>query len=824
MRIMYKFFGVLILFFALCSCGSDDSGGSNLVLSHVVTFDTGGGSEITDIIVDDGDTVARPEDPIWEGHVFAGWYRDDKFSDVFDFGEGVEGDLVLHARWELLSYTVSFDVGEAEGNIDAVNDRTVEHGKTVDKPEDPIWEGHEFAFWYDQENEGVAFDFTSAVFGDLQLIAKWDAATYTVSFDMGDADGKVPGLEGQAVKHGDTVDEPVDPEWEGHTFSFWYDAKKYGVGFDFKSAVEGDLQLIAKWDAKTHTVSFITGGGGTISQQTVQDGSAAVQPKDPERPGYDFKGWFANKELTQVYDFDDAVGEDLVLYAKWDTAIYTVTFVMVQGNTVQKTVEHGQNVARPEDPERSGYDFKGWFADKELTQEYDFANAVEEDLVLYAKWDAAAAHTVSFVTGKGSPVESRTVEHGKTVDKPEDPSWEGQSFNGWFTDEELTQVYDFANAVEEDLVLYAKWEAAAAHTVSFVTGAGSPVESRTVEHGQTVDKPEDPSWEGQSFKGWFADKELTQVYDFALAVKEDLVLYAKWDIASYTVTFVTGAGSPVESRTVEHGQTVDKPEDPSLEGQSFKGWFADKELTQVYDFANAVKEDLVLHAKWMYLPKNKRELQHLLFGLKVDARDIDTAKITDMSELFNGILYNPDVSGWDVSNVTDMSGMFRSAVYFDLDLNSWDVSNVTDMSSMFATAMIFNGNISDWKTDNVITMRNMFSGTKNFNQDLSKWNVSNVVDMSHMFSGSDSFNQDIGGWDVSSVTHMYAMFKSSFFNQDIGGWDVSKVRNMMYMFAGAKTFNQDISGWNVVSVGVEGRKHMFENNTVTKEKNKPKFY
>ena len=46
--------------------------------------------------------------------------------------------------------------------------------------------------------------------------------------------------------------------------------------------------------------------------------------------------------------------------------------------------------------------------------------------------------------------------------------------------------------------------------------------------------------------------------------------------------------------------------------------------------------------------------------------------------------FNGDLSGWDVRNVTDMSGMFVDAAAFNGDLSGWDVRNVTDMSGMFA--------------------------------------------------------------------------------------------------------------------------------------------
>ena len=50
--------------------------------------------------------------------------------------------------------------------------------------------------------------------------------------------------------------------------------------------------------------------------------------------------------------------------------------------------------------------------------------------------------------------------------------------------------------------------------------------------------------------------------------------------------------------------------------------------------------------------------------------------------------FNQDISGWDVSNVIDMSEMFSAAYSFNQDISSWDVSNVTNMSYMFYNASV----------------------------------------------------------------------------------------------------------------------------------------
>ena len=176
----------------------------------------------------------------------------------------------------------------------------------------------------------------------------------------------------------------------------------------------------------------------------------------------------------------------------------------------------------------------------------------------------------------------------------------------------------------------------------------------------------------------------------------------------------------------------------------------------------------------------------------------NVSQATDMSGMFSGSAFNGNISLWDVSGVTDMSGMFNTAWNFNQPLNDWDVSTVTDMSGMFRSAAQFNGDISSWNVSGVTDMSGMFRSAAQFNGDISSWNVSGVTDMSGMFRSAAQFNGDISSWNVSGVTDMSDMFHSAAqFNGDISSWNVSGVTDMSDMFAYARSFNIDISSWNV---------------------------
>lgn len=163
-----------------------------------------------------------------------------------------------------------------------------------------------------------------------------------------------------------------------------------------------------------------------------------------------------------------------------------------------------------------------------------------------------------------------------------------------------------------------------------------------------------------------------------------------------------------------------------------------------------------------------------------------TNSVTSMHRFLSLSFYNVvpavgvvDLSGWDVSNVTDMSNAFASS---NIDsVAGWDVSNVTNFKSTFSSAPADRiPDITFWNTSSATTMSSMFFGSSNnglgFNQDISGWNVSNVTDFRNMFHGNNEFNQNISTWNTSSATIMDSMFEdASSFNQDLSSWCVELI-------------------------------------------------
>ena len=87
-------------------------------------------------------------------------------------------------------------------------------------------------------------------------------------------------------------------------------------------------------------------------------------------------------------------------------------------------------------------------------------------------------------------------------------------------------------------------------------------------------------------------------------------------------------------------------------------------------------------------------------------------------------VFNQDIGGWDVSNVTNMTYMFSNADAFNQDIGGWDVSNVYSIQWMFAYNDSFNQDISNWEVDPDAWTDYTFWNATAFNQDLSAWCLS----------------------------------------------------------------------------------------------------
>ncbi len=418
-------------------------------------------------------------------------YQNERFDPISNVtgiypNEGLKAYIALVAAGvKEDTWNVKYDNGNDSVTGSQIDDTDYNDGDivTVKDAGTMAWEGHFFKGWNTRPDgsgtkyaPGDTFNITE----NTTLYAMWDTY-YTVNYNM---NGHGTQITGQTIENGNKATRPADPTAEGFTFGGWYTDSACQTLYDFNSAVTGNVVLYAKWTKNEppapvyYTVNYnMNGHGEQITGETVESGNKATRPADPTAEGFTFGGWYTDATCETLYNFENAVTGNVVLFAKWtqnepptppEPIYYTVGFNM-NGHGEQiagQTIENGNKATRPADPTAEGFTFGGWYTDATCETLYNFENAVTGNVVLYAKWTQNEPpappepiyYTVGFnMNGHGVQIAGQTIENGNKATRPADPTAEGFTFGGWYTDSTCQTLYDFESAVTGNVVLYAKW-------------------------------------------------------------------------------------------------------------------------------------------------------------------------------------------------------------------------------------------------------------------------------------------------------------------------------------------------------------------------------
>lgn len=245
---------------------------------------------------------------------------------------------------------------------------------------------------------------------------------------------------------------------------------------------------------QTVTVTFLYRDGREAVISELNKGDTVTEPEAPTRAEYTFGGWYLDADLTVPATFD-AVTADRTYYAQWvPSSACLVRFQSCGGSAVANAVAaKGGKVAAPDAPEREGYTFGGWYTDAAYTTRFNFDNAVEENMTLYAMWNVASGYLE--VTGyiDGEQVIQTVVKKDNALE-PLCPNVNLSYL--WYTDSAMTDLFDFTAPQFSRLSLYG---------VAF--SAGLTIENGTVlsytGRSETVTVP--AKWEGKAVTA-IADK------------------------------------------------------------------------------------------------------------------------------------------------------------------------------------------------------------------------------------------------------------------------------------------------------------------------------
>ena len=213
----------------------------------------------------------------------------------------------------------------------------------------------------------------------------------------------------------------------------------------------------------TYDLNYEGAPASTVKE--IEKDDVPPQIADPSREGYQFGGWFTETGCAdnKKVDWEYAISEDTVFYAKWTQVSAAVTFSdnYEGGKDTVVNATIGGTVSQPEDPKRDGHLFTNWYADASCTQLFDFTAAITGDVTIYAGWEESSGDTVKVVfdynyEGAGEYY-ATTIKNGRRVAEPAAPSRDSFAFIGWYTTPECTEPFNFSSFISDNVTLYALW-------------------------------------------------------------------------------------------------------------------------------------------------------------------------------------------------------------------------------------------------------------------------------------------------------------------------------------------------------------------------------
>ena len=572
-------------------------GGTFAKISETEKYGTSGlDTEAAKFTYEISSTAYLLPEPSRDGYDFEGWYKEATYKNkVTSLAKNTTGDMTLYAKWRGMDYTVIFNANAPEGSAAGkMKNQAMVQGvpKALTKNGYKI-AGYTFVGWsteqkkvvdrlnVDLEAEGILANQAILYSNDkienkdgknyLTLYAVW-SKTYSVSYNTNG--GMNPENAITSYKYG-VVGKLPTPVRDGYDFAGWYKDAKFktrlaAAGDGIPTTTLGDLNLYAKWTAKTYTISFDANVpseekaslSGSMGNKTYTYNSAKALPTVGfKRTGYAFVGWstspasddglvgFTNKQkISGMPDGSYPKGGTLTLYAVWRSE-FTISYDVndedwPDGTVPVKSYRYNQSsYPKLPVPVRDGYTFAGWYKDARYKSKVSsLTKTMYEDLELHAKW-TGKSYTVTFDANapEGAKASGKmksqklTYGTGKALTKNA-YKVNGYTFIGWSTepngDVELQNAEKFAgfDTYAGQVTLYAVWEKNV-YTITY-KGIDPADQKETLCEEYTVTDTvalAEPEKIGYTFMGWYTDAKCKKkASDLKAGTTGDKTFYAKW--------------------------------------------------------------------------------------------------------------------------------------------------------------------------------------------------------------------------------------------------------------------------------------------------------
>lgn len=269
--------------------------------------------------------------------------------------------------------------------------------------------------------------------------------------------------------------QPGKPTRTGYIFKGWATSKTgaavYQPGGTYSTEIGNKgATLYAVWEIIKYTITYNANGGSDApGNQTKNygDNNFKLQPGEPTRTGYSFKGWATSSTGAVAYQPNEFYtgNANLDLFAVWEIIKYTITYNANGGSGAPENQikNYGDTINLSSTiPTRTGYNFQGWATSETGPVAYSpnqpYSN--NANLNLFAIW-GEKTYTITYDANGGTEAPENQIKYYDIDLKLSSiiPIRRGYSFKGWATNKTGPAVYqpDQSYSDNANLNLYAVW-------------------------------------------------------------------------------------------------------------------------------------------------------------------------------------------------------------------------------------------------------------------------------------------------------------------------------------------------------------------------------
>ncbi len=139
------------------------------------------------------------------------------------------------------------------------------------------------------------------------------------------------------------------------------------------------------------TVNYNDGDTTLYTDEYQEKDATLVGYMPEEKEGYEFKGWYLDKEFTTEVPADYIATENVTLYAKYVEVTYAINYVLDGGVNAEGNPDTytANDLIALQAPTKEGYEFKGWYTTADFSGDavVEINGETKADIALYAKWE-----------------------------------------------------------------------------------------------------------------------------------------------------------------------------------------------------------------------------------------------------------------------------------------------------------------------------------------------------------------------------------------------------------------------------------------------------